>query len=132
MKLKVSHEAIADIAEIKKYKLLKTSPYIGTSLNAVSAIESDYRYLVCGRYIIFYRILEDFAEVSRVIDGRRDYMRVLFGVNADEPDDTDSGAGDLPACNFPYHKIKRGERDVKRGIFTKNGYNIQDNVHEKQ
>lgn len=78
---------------VKKYKLLKTSPYIGTSLNAVSAIESDYRYLVCGRYIIFYRILEDFAEVSRVIDGRRDYMRVLLGVNADEPDDTDSGAG---------------------------------------
>lgn len=108
MILKVNHEAITDIAEIKKYirdeygnptaanriadkivkkyKLLKTSPYIGASLNAISTIESDYRYLVCGNYIIFYRVFPDFVEVTRVIDGRRDYTRVLFNSINDTED----------------------------------------------
>ena len=115
MILKVNHEAINDIAEIKKYirdeyrnptaanriadkivkkyKMLKTSPYIGAPLNAISSIESDYRYLVCGNYIIFYKVLPDFVEVSRIIDGRRDYARVLF-YSIDDAEDLSEDADD--------------------------------------
>lgn len=111
MIVKVSYEAINDIAEIKryireeccnpaaanriankitnKYKLLKTSPYIGAAFNAVADIESDYRYLVCGSYIIFYRILSDHVEVVRIIYGRRDYAKIIFGNDNDIQEDTE-------------------------------------------
>ncbi len=111
MILKVNQEAINDIAEINKYireeccnpaaanriadkitgkyKLLKTSPYIGAALNAVADIESDYRYLVCGSYIIFYRVLPDYVEVSRIIYGRRDYAKIIFGGSDFEEDTED-------------------------------------------
>lgn len=112
MILKVNHEAINDIAEIKKYirdeycnpaaanrladkitqryKMLKTNPYMGASLNAVSDIESDYRYLVCGKYVIFYLVLPEYVEVSRIIYGKRDYTKILFNTTEDFQEDTDN------------------------------------------
>lgn len=108
MKLKINYEAINDIAEIKryireeccnpaaaerivnkitaKYKLLKTSPYIGTKLNAIVEIKSEYRYLVCGNYIIIYSVLSDHVEVARIIYGRRDYAKTIFGCDESEND----------------------------------------------
>ena len=102
MKLQVTPGAIDDIAEIKKYiseeygnpvaanrvaekikksyKQLKTSPYIGKRLNAVSDIRSDYRFLVCGNYLIFYTTEENLISIHRVIHGKRDYCRLLLDI----------------------------------------------------
>lgn len=47
-------------------------------MTAKTERETDLRYLICGKYIIFYRIGEDVISVIRILDGRTDYMRILF------------------------------------------------------
>lgn len=51
----------------------------GAPLTSVADIESDYRFLVTGNYLTFYRVYENEVFVDRVLYGRRDYMRILFG-----------------------------------------------------
>ena len=57
---------------------------IGTPLSAVADIESDYRVLTAGNYLIFYRTPGKEIYVDRILYGRRDYLRILFGDTADE------------------------------------------------
>ena len=43
-------------------------------------LEVDLRFLVVSKWLIFYRVNEDRIEVTRVLDGRQDYMTHLFDV----------------------------------------------------
>lgn len=52
---------------------------MGAMLASVADVETDYRFLVCGNYLAFYRISDDNIYVDRVLYGRRDYLHVLFG-----------------------------------------------------
>lgn len=103
MKLRINPEVIEDIAEIKRYireelckpsaadriakkivsayKGLKTAPFIGTPLDSILEVKTDYRFLVCGNYLIFYKVKDDIISVYRVMNGRRDYCRQLFGMS---------------------------------------------------
>ena len=103
MKLAVSPEAINDIGEIKKYirdelsnpkaanrianmikdsyKSLKQTPYIGRELSGYISVDTDYLFLVCENYYVFYKLEEDTIRIYRVIDGRRDFCRILFGID---------------------------------------------------
>lgn len=51
----------------------------GTPLSSIANVDSDYRFLVSGKYMIFYRIRGTDVYIDRVLYGRRDYMRTLFG-----------------------------------------------------
>lgn len=51
----------------------------GAPLTSVADIESDYRFLVTGNYLTFYRVYENEVFVDRILYGRRDYLRILFG-----------------------------------------------------
>ena len=99
-KLKISPEARDDLAEIKGYisqelcnpqaavnlvsKIMKKIrglseyPGIGTLLSSVVDIQTDYRFLVCANCLIFYRYEYEIVFISRILYGKRDYMRVLF------------------------------------------------------
>ena len=58
---------------------LKEFPGMGSRLSSVIDIESDYRHLVCGHYIVFYRIDSTFVYIDRILYGGCDYLHVLFG-----------------------------------------------------
>lgn len=99
-KLLISPLAEEDLAEIKNYisvelnnpsaalKIMKQImkrirqlievPEIGAPLSSVVDIETDYRFLVCGKYLVFYRIEDENVFVSRVFYGKRDYLKLLF------------------------------------------------------
>lgn len=103
MKLRINPEVIENIAEIKRYireelcnptaadriakrivsayKGLKTAPFIGAPLDSVLEVKTDYRFLVCGNYLIFYKVNDDVISIYRVMNGRRDYCRQLFGMS---------------------------------------------------
>lgn len=51
---------------------------IGVLLSSVTDIESDYRFLTSGNYMVFYRINGQDMYIDRVLYGRRDYLRILF------------------------------------------------------
>ena len=58
---------------------LANFPNIGTPLRAVTDMESDYRFIAVRGYAVFYRSSGGYVYIDRVIYGRRDYMRILFG-----------------------------------------------------
>lgn len=58
---------------------MKNQAYIGALLSSVADTESNYRFLVSGNYLIFYRAYEKEVYIDRILYARRDYMRILFG-----------------------------------------------------
>lgn len=52
---------------------------MGAPLSSIANVESDYRFLVHGNHLTFYRVHGDEVYVDRVLYGRRDYLRILFG-----------------------------------------------------
>ena len=58
-------------------------PEMGTMLRNVTHMVTDYRYIVSGNYMAFYRIYDNTVYIVRILYGRRDYMRVLFGDKSD-------------------------------------------------
>lgn len=76
--------AVAAVSKItKKIRLLKDNPLMGPALTAVTDASSDERFLVCGNYLVFYSVTRENIFIDRVLYGRRDYLRVLFGEQAD-------------------------------------------------
>jgi addiction module RelE/StbE family toxin len=61
-----------------RVRALYDFPLAGASLDSVVKYHTDYRFLVCGNYTVFYRVCHDAVQVSRVLYGRRDFMSVLF------------------------------------------------------
>lgn len=56
---------------------LENFPALGTLLSSIANVDSDYRYLTSGSYLIFYRIQQNDIFIERILYGRRDYLRVL-------------------------------------------------------
>lgn len=52
---------------------------LGAKLSSITETESDYRFLVTGNYMTFYRVSGTNVYVDRILYGRRDYLRTLFG-----------------------------------------------------
>ena len=71
--------AISTVAKITKtVRVLRDHAYIGTPLSSISNVSSDYRYLVSGSYMVFYRIAGTDIFIDRVLYGRSDYRNILF------------------------------------------------------
>lgn len=100
MKLKYTPEAISDLQETKTYisrvlhnptaanritksildqcSQLKEHPNLGVSLSAKLDMDTDLRYLICENHLPIYRIADDWVMIVRILDGRTDYLRLLF------------------------------------------------------
>ena len=103
-----SHESLIDLIDIERYItedlaspkaakntvkkitrkvcLLKDHAELGARLSSIIDIETDYRFLVSGNYISFYRIDGNDIYVIRIIYGGRDYVSILFDSESDAPE----------------------------------------------
>ena len=64
---------------VQAISLLADNPYMGTPLSGRFDVESDLRYLLVSDQMIFYRVAEESrVEVTRVLNGRQDYISLLF------------------------------------------------------
>lgn len=63
---------------IRRIRQLEQFPMMGAALSSVMAPETDYRFLVSGNYLIFYRVNEATVYVDRILHGKRDYLKILF------------------------------------------------------
>lgn len=64
---------------VKAYTLLETMPTMGTPLSSIIPIQTDYRFLVSGNYLVFYKADREYVSIYRILYGKRDYLSVLFG-----------------------------------------------------
>ena len=100
-KVRLTPEAVRDLAEIKRYiskelgnpiaaqrvtsnitstlRILEQHSMAGPSVEALTGHTSGLRLLNCGQYIAIYRVDGEIISVARIIHGHQDYMRVLFG-----------------------------------------------------
>lgn len=69
---------------IKRIRSLEQQAEIGFPLSSIVEFETNYRVLVCGSYLTFYRIEHEEVFIDRVLYGRRDYLKILFGVLPEE------------------------------------------------
>ena len=58
---------------------LQTFVEMGSPLSSIADMGTNYRFLVSGSYMVFYRVQGSDVYVDRVLYGRSDYMKVLFG-----------------------------------------------------
>lgn len=63
----------------KRSRSLTGFPFIGAPLASVVEVETDYRFIVCGNYTVFYRYDNETIYVIRVLYSRRDFAKILFG-----------------------------------------------------
>lgn|SRR5690625_4357914 len=63
---------------VESYQKLKDFPYMGRRLSTKIGVPSDYRFIISGEYIIFYKVDETYVSIYRILYGKRDYMRLLF------------------------------------------------------
>lgn len=100
-KIRLTPEAADDLHNIKHYittelknpsaairivtkitsdlRALQNFPNAGVSLEAKTGYSTDYRMLVSGQYLIFYRIEPPYVSIDRILNGRQDYLHILFG-----------------------------------------------------
>ena len=100
MTVRYTPEAVKDLREIKTYihkvlknpkaadriaksildscSHLKSHAELGMALEARIGLPGDLRYLICEKYIAFYRIDESAISIARILDGRQDYLHILF------------------------------------------------------
>ncbi len=100
IEIRISPLAMEDLRQIKQYiadelsnekaavktvakitdgiRRLETFPKSGAPLSGIIGVETDYRYVVCGHYVFFYRYDGNAVFVDRVLYGRRDFIRILF------------------------------------------------------
>lgn len=98
--LHLSDEARNDLLEIKSYieeellnpsaaletvskitnslRILQDYAQAGAPLSSIADIENDYRFIVSGNYISFYRAYDNEVFVDRILYARRDYLRILL------------------------------------------------------
>ena len=55
---------------------LSENPYMGPLLSSKYDVDSDIRFLVVSKQMVFYRIVDrELVSVVRILDGRQDYIR---------------------------------------------------------
>ena len=63
---------------ISRMRQLEQFPMMGAALSSVIEPETDYRFLVSGKDLVFYRIEKHDVYVDRILYGKRDYLKILF------------------------------------------------------
>jgi len=63
---------------IESYSRLEFSPHMGPSLSTKVPFDTDYRFIVSGSYLIFYKADVEYISIYRILYGRRDYLRIIF------------------------------------------------------
>ena len=100
MKIRVTPTALNDLKEIKSYiendlsntiaasnvikriiedySRLEIFPHMGSSLSTKVPFDTDYRFIVSGNYLVFYKADDEYVSIYRILYGRRDYLKIIF------------------------------------------------------
>ena len=52
-------------------------PYIGADLSKRVSFKTDYKYVINGNYVIFYKVGREYVEIYRVVNRFQDITRIF-------------------------------------------------------
>lgn len=80
--ISAAEQVVSDILDAVQQ--LEVFSGVGAPLFSIVDVEGDYRFLVTGNCLTFYRIADGEVYIDRILYGRRDYLRILFGTTEDK------------------------------------------------
>ena len=60
------------------YSRLEIFPHMGPSLSTKVPFDTDYRFIVSGNYLVFYKADDEYVSIYRILYARRDYLKIIF------------------------------------------------------
>jgi len=72
MAAKTIQEIYTQIENIQQF------PDMGANLSKRVSFGTDYKYVICGNYVVLYRIREEYVEIHRVVNRYRDITQLFF------------------------------------------------------
>ena len=71
MAVKTIQEIYARIENIQQF------PYMGADLAKRVSFRTDYKYVICGNYVVLYKIGKEYVEIYRVVNRSQDILQLL-------------------------------------------------------
>lgn len=71
MAIKTIREIYVQLENIQKF------PYIGADLSKRVSFQTDYKYTVCGNYVILYKIRNEYVEIYRIVNRYQDITQIF-------------------------------------------------------
>ena len=72
MAVKTIQEIYARIENIQQF------PYMGADLAKRVSFRTDYKYVICGNYVVLYKIGEEYVEIYRVVNRYQDITKIFI------------------------------------------------------
>lgn len=72
---------------IKEIRTLESFPLKGSGIWERYGIDSEYRYIYTNKNYVFYRNDGNIVRVIRILDARRDFINIIFGIKSQTNDD---------------------------------------------
>ena len=97
MKLRINPLVAVDLKNIKKYiaednanaaqetvqeiyshfESLQQFPNIGANLSKRVSFKTDYKYVICGNYVVLYKLETEYVEIYRVVNRFQDITKIF-------------------------------------------------------
>lgn len=74
--IELAKKTISDI--VTTNDPLRAFPEMGQRLLINMGSKIEYRYLLCHNYLSFYRYLDRTIYIDRILNSRRDYLKILL------------------------------------------------------
>lgn len=97
MKLRINPLVVVDLKNIKEFifednpdaaqqtiqeiysqfEKVQQFPSMGADLSKRVSFKTNYKYMMCGNYVILYKVGKEFVEIYRVINRYQDITRIF-------------------------------------------------------
>ena len=61
-----------------KFENLQMFPGMGSDLSKRVSFRTDYKYAICGNYVVLYKIGEEYVEIYRVVNRYQDITKIFI------------------------------------------------------
>ncbi|MBO5033650.1 MAG: type II toxin-antitoxin system RelE/ParE family toxin [Lachnospiraceae bacterium] len=70
--------AVKTIQEIyNQIENIQQFPHIGVDLAKRVSFRTDYKYVICGNYVVLYKIGKEYVEIYRVVNRYQDITQIF-------------------------------------------------------
>ena len=71
MAVKTIQDIYAQIENIQQF------PHMGANLAKRVSFRTDYKYVICGNYVVLYKISDEYVEIFRVVNHYQDITQIF-------------------------------------------------------